>query len=359
MKCLVHGSFMNDNYGDYLLYDITRREIEKYINKEDIYVDHICDFYKKFNEINSLNTYKAVFNCDKAVFTGGGYFGEPSGMLYKHYWNIRFLINHAMPALVLAITGRKYMFLGLGVGPLSWRISRRIAKYVFDKASCVLVRDEESKYYIKSILNVDREVYVYPDLVMGCNISNYLTEKEWAEKYINNKKKNIAIHLTSKLGTDTLKKVCGDIKEFLDIHGAEYNVFFIADQMSRSKKNRSEKISRYIQFDNVKFIEYNSPYKLTSFLSAMDIVITDKLHVGIVSTKLKKYVISVASHPKIRRFYKQIGRMTSTCNIKEVKAGFVFDLLQRYNDCEEQNDINVFENAAEKSLDKLKDFLQM
>lgn len=58
-------------------------------------------------------------------------------------------------------------------------------------------------------------------------------------------------------------------------------------------------------------------------------VITDKLHVGIIATRFSIPVISVAAHTKTLRFYKQIGREYCSVLLNNVKDNTVFNMYKK------------------------------
>lgn len=361
MRCLVHGSFMNDNYGDYLIFQITMNILKKYSNGRNIkfVVDNVDKSYIKYTNVDVVNIWLEIFRCNCAIMTGGGYYGEPNKILYKYFWNLRFLLVHAIPFCILALRSCPYIIVGLGVGPLSWKFSRCVARLILRNAKKIVVRDEESREYIYNVLNVSNNVEVYPDLVMGKEFDSFLTEKEWAkEQLYKNNRKNIAIHYTTKyVAANGIAIAFCDIKKFLDEHKDEYNVFFILDQDNVVQEKRAINLLEKLGVGfNARIIFYPGPYKLTSFLSFMDIIITDKLHVGIVGTRLNKVVISTAGHQKIRRFYKQIGRSNFMKDLHFIKAGWLYNLL---HDIPNQKDISDYIILSSTQENIIKGFIEM
>ena len=52
---------------------------------------------------------------------------------------------------------------------------------------------------------------------------------------------------------------------------------------------------------------YSEPDDLCALLNRCNLILTYKLHVGIISATLGRSVIAVSKHEKIQRYYKQIG----------------------------------------------------
>ena len=361
MKCLIHGSFMNDNYGDFLLFDITADIVDNISDSDNIIVDNVDSSYYKYRTINRRSTWEGIHEADCAILTGGGYFGAPSKRIYKYYWDIRFVLVHALPFVYFAMKKKPYIIVGLGVGPLNSKISRWTAGYIIKHAVSVSVRDQESQEYIKNSLKINRKVNVYPDMVMGANISKYLSAKKWVENVINkNSKKNLAIHLTTKMGRDDegIAIVIKDIQKYIRESDDGWNVYFVCDQGGSKQVERQKILAEFLDITGTKVIGYESPYKLTSLLDRMDIVITDKLHVGIVSTKLGKYVISTAAHPKTQRFYRQLGISDHCLNLNGIQKGEVLHLLKNYKGSSKK-DLSVIINNSKKNSEEIKKFLNL
>src|SRR5690606_18712814 len=72
------------------------------------------------------------------------------------------------------------------------------------------------------------------------------------------------------------------------------------------------------------------PRTLIATLKCADLVITNKLHVGIVSVSLNGRVISIPTHHKTVRFYDQLGLgdcCIATSNLSAQTLARSFDLL--------------------------------
>lgn len=79
MNVYVIGSFMNDNFGDYLLYHETMKSIQNSScgGGTSIVSSDTSLFYDKFdNKVKHMKHRDALRISDIVIFTGGGYFGE-------------------------------------------------------------------------------------------------------------------------------------------------------------------------------------------------------------------------------------------------------------------------------------------
>lgn len=354
-KMYIHGSFMNDNYGDFLLFYMANnicQEYQKYgLHPFSADVDSSYKDYCNFNELSKV---KAIFSADMALFAGGGYFGEPNKR--KVYWNVRCLLKHLIPAFIISKRKIPYAIIGVETGPLSFFINRLLLKTVCNNAYVVSVRNEESKSFLKEI-GVNREVLVNPDWIMNINPNNLITKKENAKDILKNiptNYKKIFVHLTTQNNYGK-ENVISDLKKYIE----DKEVFYIVgyDQSRKKIKERCKQLLLQFPKEKSMLFEYSSPWLLSSIISCCDAVITDKLHVGIVATKLNKEVISVASHMKTIRFYKLIKREAWSIYIKEVKQGDILKMLNKLNFCDISISKNVFKEAENNDI-LLRDFIE-
>lgn len=340
----VHGSFMNDNFGDFLLYEAIMNELERYKKEYYIYSADVSNTYDPLYPVNRKSKIKSIFSADLAVFGGGGYFGEPDKL--KLYWSLKFLIRHAVPLSVLRMRGVPYAILGVGVGPLSFSLPRLLAKYIFKGAKEISVRDNESMEYLRKI-GVKNEIRVVPDWVMSMDESDLVKEQQVEDKNeltrcFDNTKKNIFVHLSTKnhQNGQGLSLVIDELVKFAQSQ-KEINFIIGCDQAGQTQEVRAQEIVNKLPKERTKLLKYQGPRLLCSAINKSDIVITDKLHVGIVGTRLHKKVLAFASHSKTLRFYRQIGSSEYAVHLKNVDKELVNNL---FNNVLEASSVNILEN---------------
>ncbi len=333
MNVYIHGSFMNDNYGDFLLYDISERIVKSNVRETDcVYSSNVDKTYDTYVPVERRSKFSAIFESDLAIFTGGGYFGEPTS--HKIYWNVRCLWKHLLPAFLIALRGTPYAIIGAETGPLSFGLSRMLMKYIANHAEVVSVRNDESREFLKSI-GVKGKVLVKPDLVMGANPEMLLRDLNDGQEEIIRKieekklvdKKIIVLHLTSNPDSVAMESIIGDIKRFKD----EQDVFYIivCDQGRKKQNERAMILSKRLSDCDRMVVKYDGPWLLSQVLNLADATITDKLHVGIVSTLFRKEVISVALHPKSIKFYRLINRREWTMPLSDIRTGDVYNKMKK------------------------------
>lgn len=319
----IHGHFMSDNYGDFLIYYETEKIVKKY--KYNYYSTNIDFSYDDYCKVIRVSVKYALKNSDLAIFTGGGYFAEPDSNKIK--WNIKCLIKHIVPAYILYKRKIPYVIVGVEVGPVSLFINRILLKKIFNGATKVSVRNQESKNYLLK-LKVKNDIEVVPDLIMGMTMDEKKLKGINISDNLYKSGENIFVHLTSDIELISVKNVIEDLKKYQAKHNNVHYIFG-CDQEKSTQKEKVEKI--FNNFDNGKnkILYYTNPWYLTKVLENMDAVITDKLHVGIVATKYKKEVICIAKDPKSIRFYNMIGRSEWAMLLKNVKENDILYKLEK------------------------------
>ena len=319
----IHGHFINDNYGDFLLYYVLEKIVEKYEDKYNWYSSNIDESYDKYCKVNRKEKGEAIKICDLAIFAGGGYFGQPD--INKYRWNIKCLIRHLIPAYIVYKRRIPYVIVGVEVGPMSSPLNRYLLKKIFSGAKKVSVRNEESRIFLQKI-KVKNNIEVNPDWILGIN------EKELPSETVDDlfidDKKNIFVHITSNIDDCGVENVINALIKYQKEH-KNIRYIFGCDQDKSAQKKKVKQIFYKFDNNNNKFINYESPWYLTEILKKVDAVITDKLHVGIVATKFKKEVICVAKDPKSIKFYNQIGRRECVSLLKDVKENEVLIKLEK------------------------------
>ncbi|WP_341931383.1 polysaccharide pyruvyl transferase family protein [Streptococcus pluranimalium] len=355
MKMYVHGSFMNDNFGDFLLYDIVVDYLLKKHPNMEVFSKNVSKTYDQLQVVNRKTDKEILEIANLAILAGGGYFGQPGRPVLDHYWNYNFLKNHAFFLKKLADKKIPYIIIGVGVGPISWPIGKKLTKYIFENAQHIVVRDKESRDYCKDVLKISKAIDILPDLVMGCDIERYILDVPQTSE-VNQDEKKIALHLTTKNrgngeGIDCVLK---DLIRYKNANKKDH-FYLVCDQNSEKQRERANEIKNLLGNENVSIMEYIDPYHLCTLLSEMNIIITDKLHVGIVGTRLGKHVISVSSHVKIGRFYNQMGRENFSIRLKDLKDGDIFNLLNQFP--WKLNNINNFILKSKESFNQIDYFV--
>lgn len=318
----IVGSFMNDNFGDYLIYQETVDCIKEYFGKNvRIISSEVSKFYDRYTQVNRMSHRQCLREADFIILTGGGYFGE--GDRKKLLWNFYFVRYYGLKMLDIAFSKKPYIIVGVGAGPFKYFFSRWITKYVFNHANFVSVRDKESKEFLE-LIGVKRQVEVHADWILGMDSAKYVLPY-FSVKGINNQDEYLVVHIISKRtekdkGVDL---IVSEIKSFIEEH-RELKIIVTCDQTKEDVYMRTRELCELFDKRRTFYYEYKSPCELMTILSKARLVISDKLHVGIVSMNLGKNVVAVPLHSKTPRLYSQLKRseycvLMSNVSLNDVK----------------------------------------
>ena len=322
---------MNDNFGDYLLYKELHDTItRKFGESVEIISSEVSEFYDQFSPVIRMPHFKAMKEADFIVFGGGGYFGE--GTRKKFLWNLAFVRYYGLKATSIAMAGKKFIIVGVGAGPFKYFFSRWMTRYIFNRADYISVRDNESKEFLKRI-GVKKDVEMHPDWILGMDVKDVIATAKLSEKVKEVcQKEYLLVHLISKY-TDNDAGLGLVTKEILAYcKNKDVKVVVTCDQTKEDVYLRTKELSRRFGDSLLFYYEYKSPYELISLIGSAKMIITDKLHVGIVGVAAGTNVVSVPLHSKTPRLYKQIGRSDYCKPIKDVAQGDIYKLLDKaYN----------------------------
>ncbi len=303
MKIVLHGATNGANFGDYLFAKIFYEELTR--------AGHNVFFYN-FPKIGISTFFKENLNYTKhlgvgellranaLVYISGGYFGERSAT--KKETIIRYL--RYIPIGSFFKLFKKHIFIiGVGGAPISSKILRNKFVKLINYSDLTIFRDNRTtEYYLKHGANNDIQTSTDTAIFLSkiINVNNN-TGIELSNK------KHIFLHISGDKKTDEqiIKIVIPAINEFLN-YNENWDIIIGNDNIC--KNSHIQIIYDKINTTKKYIYNYNDPLQLYNLLGNMNIVLTPKLHVGIVSASLKKSVISFPYHPeKTTRFYKQIG----------------------------------------------------
>lgn len=319
-KIYLHGSFMNDNFGDYLLFKIVGDWIYESDSQNIVLATNVSTTYDDIAKFKRCDKKDAIKEADLIILGGGGYLGEPNSNKLK--WALNFTKNHSMQFIRIIRSKKPYMIVGVGAGTQKYFFTKLITKKICNNAKFISVRDNESRDFLYSI-GVKKDINVIPDIVMSVDDKDFKLERSTNQNTIKDKE-NIIIHLTSRVSIKN-KLLVEDIVRYSKENKCRFII--CSDQGRDILKERNSFWREKLNGNDVEVYNYKSPYELLKIIEQSDMVITDKLHVGIVATRMYKKVISVAGHSKISRFYNQIGRIKNSKNTEDITLGEVYSMM--------------------------------
>lgn len=319
-KIALHGSYFKDNFGDSLFVEIFCNWCKEIDSSIEIFLPYAGERVRDRVKHNPLKGIKAISNADGMVFIGGGYLGAPNK--FSWIWYIRMLIRYVSIALINKILKKPYIFIGVGAGPLELKYVQKLVAYVCNNADKVVVRDKQSYEYLisygvnsdKLLVTTDSALDITQDSV---NKDRYLRIKQQLKNSLNPETtKVIGLHLAMN-DPKVIDIICDSMNEILRKYkdlGAVLFLDYYKDGYTQQILNQlKDKLN-----GNITIYHYTSPQDMIALLNNLDVIITSKLHCGIVSSALNKPVLAIPYHNKIERFYKQIQQVESVIFPSEI-----------------------------------------
>lgn len=325
MKILLHGATMGSNFGDFLFAKMFRVEVEKVPAVKKVYYYEsrwaLSDFFKKHLEYDQKYSFRSI---SALVLFGGGYF-LGNDRTIKDYV-LRFL-RYFLIALKCYIFKKPYAIIGVDVGISKNKCLQYIQKIVLKHARIVAVRNTESLVVMRSI-GLDN-VILTADPVFALDRNLFQNERMPGRiQSLNGPCLFLHINPHHNQNVLIINKVIPVINKFIESH-QDYNVVVACDQ-AMGHDNALEKVLDAIETCNKVAYIYDKPMELCKVVDRCELIVTTKLHIGIVGAHLGKSVISFAGHAdKIQRLYNQLGEGGRTIPLEDLTLDGGVEMLEK------------------------------
>jgi polysaccharide pyruvyl transferase WcaK-like protein len=318
------------NFGDELLTDIYRKWIEAC--EVPTSVSHLS-----INQhgVLSREARALIDSATGVIFTGGGYFSDgdagPGHVLRRHlralrnrqvYWTVfQRARGRGIPSAVM----------GVEVGPLQNPLYRNAVRSILSESRTVVVRNETSRVNAQEILGGPKEILVYLDAALTVDRKEVEASRSTRDEFESDELR-IGVHVHTIKTELEGSGVVSLVRKIVNHAPASrtVRVYYIHDQTKGgthpSRSVRAENLIREAFPDSV-VIPYREPIDTLRAVSAMDLVITSKLHVGVVARALEVPVLALGVHPKIRRFYEALGEADACGSVQDFAAAGLPDRL--------------------------------
>lgn len=353
MKIMLNGATAGTNFGDYLFAQVFQSYIGDKIGNSNVYWYKSRFAFSDFFQKHLKNNNRCMFHeLDGLVYISGGYFcGDDHNCKDYIYRFLRyFLVGYKFIA-----SKKPYIIIGLEVGKSNSRLMNKVQTRILKNSRLIVVRNNESFEAVKELgLN---NVICTADTVFA--MDNSLFEKYHMPAELSNYQgKVLLLHINPRIEQNVLikNKIVPIINTFLARH-PEYAVLLVTDQYSEHQSEAEQDILSMLKSSNTFCYMYDKPFELCKIISMVDIVVTTKLHVGIVGAKLGKSVISFSGHSeKIKRLYSQLNEEGRTIALDSLTHEKGMALMEKYYDKPIQVDDKII-NLAKQNFRYLDEFL--
>lgn len=351
MKILLNGATGGTNFGDFLFAKIFHETVSGMVGEENVVWHNsrycLSDYYQR--HLNYYPRKYSLKDIDMLVCISGGYFcgGDKTAWQYitRYFRYFHLCIRCILRKIPIAI-------IGVDVARSKAKLMDWIQKFILCRADVVVVRNQESYEQLKRygvtepVCTADTAHVIKPAAFEDCSVREDVARLEG---------KKIFFHVQAS-GRDVAKQLIPTVDRFVAKH-PEYSVVIGLDQYCSNDAFLNE-LAGDFSAAKVVINHYDNPMELCKVLSMMDLIVTPKLHVGIVGASLSKSVVSFSMHTeKITRFYRQIEEDGRTMSMRDFSDDAALNMLEKYHDVP----IRVHEDiirAAESNLEYLKEFIQ-
>jgi polysaccharide pyruvyl transferase WcaK-like protein len=337
---MLHGAtnFESSNYGDYIYGEM----VYEYLKEKKL---NVC-FYqpssyfernlKEYSKNRSINKTEA----DLIIYIPGGYFGEGHEARFRD--NLVQFIRFMPLGIWASYKKIPLVVLGIGAGPNNCSLMNFGIRRICNHSQFVTVRDKESYEALKKLCP-KANIIESGDLIItrDLNVSSGSSQLQRIEQIKKNKKVLLVHYNHSK---DALLKFASCVNKFT-AKNPEYIVVVASDSILKYEEEYFKEFEHESGIKCEHFL-YENPSEMTMLLKTVDVVLSCKLHVGVIACSFGKSVIAVACHPeKTARFYSQIGESGRCVSLFDVDSDEICELLEKYH----ENGIQIDEQVIKKS----------
>lgn len=303
-KVLISGYYGFGNIGDEAILKAMITEFNKMAHKAEVTVlsgnpvETNSKFHVQSEDRSHLyKVIQAIRKCDVLISGGGSLLQESTGRLSVFYYLFIYFV-----ALIFR---KKIVIYSQGIGPVHRKFTKKLIKYVFNKAFSISVRDRQSRDELISYGLDPHKISVTADPVIGfTKFGKELGEKVLESKGYIKEIPTIGFALknsTNKCVVEDFVKIIDKLKEkpcnivLLPFHQKEDQAI-IEDIVKLSKHTIIAASDRY---------EVNTVFSL---IENFDVLVGIRLHALIFSSVSETPVVAISYDPKIDAFMTSINQ---------------------------------------------------
>ena len=276
----------------------------------------------------------AYYDADLILSCGGGNFYAHGPLSPGFVWNL-ITVGFALGL------NKRVVMLPQSIGPIEHWWQRLLARVVFNRVGCIMVREPESERFIKSTLKLAKPPILIPDLAFGLPS---VVEKLPVRISQNSSKLRVGFTIIDRsaqnpnfLGQNTYEDaICSMITKLDQEYSAE--IFLIIqcygpseDQDDRNITNRiyqrlQNNISNIFIVDN-----FDNALEIKSAIKALDFVIGTRMHTGIFALSNSIPVILIGYQPKACGMMNLFGLPLYCFDMNEVTTDSLENLIDDLN----------------------------
>lgn len=336
----IVGALHVSNFGDELLVNVLINQLESiYSERFDLTI--VIPFAQdgltvKLNNTRSnillVDSIDALKVCDVLIFGGGGYLSEPlalrenrentrwffdriknSSWLYKTIigqyigvnrvkrYNLRVLKRYSEIAKFCSRNKIPYFVFGAGAGPIDTYFSKRYVSAILNGAKSIWVRDIQSLEVVSKLTS--NAIKICPDIVLSSIEIKKTFSLDWRRL------SEITLHIGQLTSNGERQSLIDFLKVVVNNYKEKYNTDIKFRLLVDSPAIEQELFRKELElnFPSIEVITYNGDvHWFVAKILESQLLLTTKLHTGIVAYCGGIPIISLYAHQKTIRFYEQV-----------------------------------------------------
>lgn len=264
---------------------------------------------------------KTIYQSDILISGGGSLLQESTGRLSIYYYLFIYF--------VAMIFKKKIIIFSHGIGPIYRRRSKKLVQFVFNRASCISVRDKYSKEELISYGVKPYRIDVTADPVISFKKFGSKIGYELFHSYGNFDPNLPTIGFAVKGSkvkdvSDDFVKVINGLKE------TPCNIVLIPFHYSEDL-SLIEKIVSKSQHQLISINEKHNVSEIFSIVEAVDVLVSVRLHALIFAAVSETPMVGITYDPKIDAFLESIHE-EAICSIDDMKTDLLVTSIHHHLD---------------------------
>ncbi|HEM2786810.1 TPA: polysaccharide pyruvyl transferase family protein [Streptococcus suis] len=328
---LLHGAtnFESSNYGDFIYGEMIYNYLLQNNEKINVRFFQPSNFFNKFLKNSNNNQKFSVFKTDALIYIPGGYFGEGHNARFRD--NLVQFLRFLPVGLFAVLKKIPIVVLGIGAGPNNNFLMNFGISNIVNNSLVVTARDRESFEALKKLSSNPKIVECF-DMILS-NEYNTSFESEQLSSILDKvgDKKILLVHYNH--SQEALFKFAESVKKFVEVNN-DYQIVVTSDSLLSFEDEFFSKFSQMVQKEVLLF-KYEDPNELTKLIHMSSLILTCKLHLGVIGCLFNKSVVVAACHPeKTNRFYRDINQPDRSFSLFDASSTEIYQSLEKFkNDC--------------------------
>jgi len=330
----LHGFVFRTNFGDMLLSRLTADIVRRRSPRAALSLPFASRTFVRSAGIDCARGLRSFLSADALLYQGGGYFAfSPHFELLDR---ARLYQRFYAPGLAAGALGKPYGIFAVGVGPIHSSFQSRVVRRIFQGASMISVRDEEGHDWLRRIGVSHSQIDLAADLAINLDW-DYVPQAavQEADRLLADipSERRIGVHLSgpSSESSEYAAAIRG-IVDFLK-RRPEIGVALLCDHLPDNPETIPQYRAAAEMAEHLgpraKFIGQPPLWSLVALLGKLDGLITNKLHVGIVSSAFGRRAVSIAKSEKNFRFFRQAGAESRCMRLADCTTTDIPAFLER------------------------------